>query len=75
MRTCVPCAPPPPALGFFVRGPHDTKEKGNKKGGATYADMIAHALSRVEDGKGPFTQICDIIEAQFSDYLNWKLER
>ncbi|CAM9446213.1 unnamed protein product [Pylaiella littoralis] len=50
------------------------QEKGNKKGGATYADMIAHALSKVEGGKGPFTQICNIIEAQFSDYLNWKLE-
>ncbi|CAN0203889.1 unnamed protein product, partial [Ectocarpus sp. 13 AM-2016] len=36
--------------------------------------MIAHALGKVENGKGAFTQICDIIERQFSEYLNWKLE-
>ena len=46
-----------------------------KKAGTTYADMIAHALGRVEGGRGAFTEICDIIEAQFSDVLNWKLER
>lgn len=37
--------------------------------------MIAHALTKVEDGKGGFMQICDIIEKEFSPHLNWKLER
>ncbi|CBJ26523.1 conserved unknown protein [Ectocarpus siliculosus] len=50
------------------------QQGGSKKGGATYADMIAHALGKVENGKGAFTQICNIIERQFSEYLNWKLE-
>lgn len=49
--------------------------QGSKKGGATYADMIAHSLSKVENGKGAFTEICDIIESKFSEFLNWKLER
>lgn len=46
-----------------------------KKAGTTYADMIAHALSKVSGGRGAFTEICDIIEAEFTDVLNWKLER
>ncbi|CAN0329418.1 unnamed protein product, partial [Hapterophycus canaliculatus] len=37
--------------------------------------MIAHSLGKVEDGKGAFTEICDIIESKFSGFLNWKLER
>lgn len=53
----------------------NTPFQGSKKGGATYADMIAHALTKVEDGKGGFLQICDIIEKEFSPHLNWKLER
>lgn len=49
--------------------------KGKKPGGTTYADMIAHALGKVEGGRAAFNNICQIIERDFNDGLNWKLER
>ncbi|CAM9547077.1 unnamed protein product, partial [Choristocarpus tenellus] len=41
----------------------------------TYSDMIAFALSKFPDGKGPFKDICDIVEKEWNKDLNWKLER
>eukprot|EP00611_Tribonema_gayanum_P028633 TRINITY_DN7417_c0_g1_i4.p1 TRINITY_DN7417_c0_g1~~TRINITY_DN7417_c0_g1_i4.p1 ORF type:complete len:173 (-),score=34.95 TRINITY_DN7417_c0_g1_i4:529-1047(-) len=40
----------------------------------TYSNRIAYALHKLPDQRGSFTEICDIIEQDFSDSLNWKLE-
>ncbi|CAN0409318.1 unnamed protein product [Discosporangium mesarthrocarpum] len=36
--------------------------------------MIAHALGKLEEGRGSFREICEIVENDFSSILNWKLE-
>lgn len=40
----------------------------------TYSDMIAAALEKLPRETGSFQQICDVIEDEFTDQLNWKLE-
>lgn len=36
--------------------------------------MIAHALQKLPQEQGSFKDICAVIEDDFSDQLNWKLE-
>ena len=45
-----------------------------RPGGATYSDMIAHALKKLPDEHGDFKDICKVIEQDFFEQLNWKLE-
>ena len=47
---------------------------GGVPGGATYSDMIAHALGKLTQRVGSFKEICAIVENDFADQLNWKLE-
>ncbi|CAK4512705.1 unnamed protein product [Aphanomyces euteiches] len=40
----------------------------------TYGDMIAAALSATKYGEGTFKEICEFIESNYENQLNWKLE-
>ncbi|KAJ8605585.1 hypothetical protein CTAYLR_000015 [Chrysophaeum taylorii] len=40
----------------------------------TYSDMIARALEKLPGERGNFKEICAVIEDDFSEQLNWKLE-
>ena len=70
-------AAPPPGQAWYDRGAGgapggDPAARGG--GAATYSDMIAHALRKCPDEQGDFKAICAIVEEDFFDQLNWKLE-
>lgn len=46
----------------------------HRPGGATYSDMIAYALKKLPEEHGDFKDICKVIEQDFFEQLNWKLE-
>ncbi|CAM9861885.1 unnamed protein product [Chrysoparadoxa australica] len=58
--------------GSSKSGGREGQRRGS--GGKTYGQMIAHALNKLPHQCGAFQDICNIVEADFSDVLNWKLE-
>lgn len=59
----------------------NSMETGNDWGGGevdsktlTYSDMIRQALSKLPGRKGSIKDICSMIEEDYHDVLNWKIE-
>ncbi len=44
-------------------------------GSGSYTDMCSYALSHLPRKQGTLKEICAIIERDFTDSLNWRLER